>query len=213
MIVSTTGLILRTRLLTETSLIVHWLTAAHGRVATVAKGARRPKSPFQGKLDLFYAGDFSFTRSQRSDLHALREVRLRETHAAIRQDMMRLQQAAYAAAFTEQVTETDTPLPGIYELFREFLGFLCREKPSPTTVFTFELKLLRELGQSPDLDGSRLVPGTRKIADALAKGDWAVGRRLKLTEGQVAELRQFLHGFLIFHLERLPKGRAAALGG
>ena len=48
---------------------------------------------------------------------------------------------------------------------------------------------------------------------ALTASDWAVGRRLKLTAGQVAELRQFLHGFLIFHLERLPKGRAAALGG
>ena len=48
------GLILRTRRLTETSLIVHWLTAEEGRVATVAKGALRPKSPFRGKLDLCY---------------------------------------------------------------------------------------------------------------------------------------------------------------
>ena len=36
-----TGLILRTRALTETSLIVHWLTPDLGRLATVAKGARR----------------------------------------------------------------------------------------------------------------------------------------------------------------------------
>jgi hypothetical protein len=28
---------------------------------------------------------------------------------------------------------------------------------------------------------------------------------------QAAELRRFLHGFLIFHLGRLPRGRAAAL--
>jgi hypothetical protein len=32
-----------------------------------------------------------------------------------------------------------------------------------------------------------------------------------LTAGQIAEIRQFLHGFLIFHLGRLPRGRAAAL--
>jgi hypothetical protein len=31
--------------------------------------------------------------------------------------------------------------------------------------------------------------------------------RLKLSEGQVRELRHFLHGFLIFHLGRIPKGR------
>ena len=62
-----TGIILRTRLLTDTSLIVHWLTPDLGRLATVAKGARRPKSPFRGKLDLFYEADFSFARSRRSE--------------------------------------------------------------------------------------------------------------------------------------------------
>jgi len=67
-----TGLILRLRPLTETSLIVNWLTAEGGRIATVAKGARRPKSPFRGKLDLFYEADFSLLRSRRSDLHILR---------------------------------------------------------------------------------------------------------------------------------------------
>jgi hypothetical protein len=35
---------------------------------------------------------------------------------------------------------------------------------------------------------------------------------LKLSVGQAAELRQFLHGFLIYHLGRLPEGRASALG-
>ena len=49
---SSHGIILRTRPLTETSLIVHWLTPELGRLATVAKGARRPKSPFAGKLDM-----------------------------------------------------------------------------------------------------------------------------------------------------------------
>ena len=81
MIQSATGLILRTRPLTETSLIVHWLTPDFGRMATVAKGARRAKSPFLGRLDLFYLADFSFSRSRRSDLHALREVSLRDTQS------------------------------------------------------------------------------------------------------------------------------------
>ena len=78
------GLILRTRPLTETSLIVHWLTPDFGRIATVAKGARRSSSPFRGKLDLFYLADLSFSRSRRSELHTLREVVLRKTHSALR---------------------------------------------------------------------------------------------------------------------------------
>jgi DNA repair protein RecO (recombination protein O) len=208
---SVTGLILRVRPLTETSLIVHWLTPDFGRIATVAKGARRAKSPFAGKLDLFYLADFSFSRSRRSDLHTLREVSLRETHGAIRQDIFKLRHAAYATAFIEQATETETPLPAVFELLREFLGRLCKGKTAPQLVFALELKLLCELGLEPKLAETNLAAGTKKIAGILAQKDWAAGLRLKLTAAQTVEMRQFLHGFLIFHLGRLPKGRAVAL--
>src|SRR5271170_7804668 len=156
---SATGLILRTRLLTETSLIVHWLTPNFGRIAMVAKGARRHKSPFLGKLDLFFLADFSFSRSRRSDLHNLREVSLRETHDALRANISALRRAAYAVAFVEQATETETPLPNIFELVQEFLKRLCGQKSSPQIIFAFELKLLRELGLEPDWPRTNLAAG------------------------------------------------------
>src|SRR5579872_5115062 len=121
MIETSPGLILRTRPLTDTSLIVHWLTPEFGRLSTVAKGTRRPKSPFAGKLDLFYRADFSFQRSRRSELHQLREVSLRETHAKIREELEYLQQASYATALIEQSTEMETPLPEIFSLLDGFL--------------------------------------------------------------------------------------------
>ena len=213
MIESATGLILRTRPLTETSLIVHWLTPVFGRIATVAKGARRAQSPFLGKLDLFYLADFSFNRSRRSDLHTLREASLRELHGALRHDLSRLRQAAYAASFIEQATETETPLPAVFELMRDFLAALCRHPSAPQNVFAFELKLLHELGLKPDLGKTRLTPGGRQIARALLQNDWPACSRLKPAPAQTAELAQFLHGFLIFHLGHLPKGRTAALKG
>jgi len=208
---STHGIILRTRPLTETSLIIHWLTPDLGRIATVAQGARRPKSPFAGKLDLFYTADFSFSRSRRSDLHRLREACLRETHGAIREDLLKLQQAGYAAAFLELATETDTPLPEIYALTRTFLKHLCASVTQPQTVFALELKLLRELGLAPEPADMRLTPGAQKVLQTLLDEDWEVSARLKLSPAQTGEIRQFLHGFLLFHLGRLPRGRAAAL--
>jgi hypothetical protein len=39
------------------------------------------------QVDWFYLADFSFTRSRRSELHALREVSLRETHEALRHEL------------------------------------------------------------------------------------------------------------------------------
>jgi DNA repair protein RecO (recombination protein O) len=210
MIQSATGLVLRTWPLTETSLIVHWLTPDFGRIATVAKGAQRPKSPFLGKLDLFYVVDFSFSRSRRSDLHVLREVVLRELHAALRQDLLRLRRATYAAGLVEQATETETPLPAIFNLMLGFLDHLCRQSAGPQAVFAFELKLLRELGLEPDWRKTRLSAGAKKIGQALAQNSWPAIARLKPTQAQITELREFLHGFLIFHLGRLPKGRAPA---
>ena len=211
MIESTPGIILRTRPLTETSLIVNWLTPGLGRVSTVAKGARRPKSSFRGKLDLFYEADLSFQRSRRSELHALREVSLRETHAALREEMGWLQQASYCAALIEQVTERETPLPAIYELMRGLLAALPQLPPRPPTLFSFELKLLNELGLGPDLAEAKLTPGAKLIAEKLATLDWPDLARLKPSDAQNRELQQFLQSFMINHLEKIPANRAAAL--
>ena len=210
---SASGLILRVRPLTETSLIIHWLTPELGRIATVAKGARRPKSAFAGKLDIFYAAEFSFGRSRRSELHNLREVKLSETHSQIRRDIVKLQQAAYAVNFLEQATETETPLPAFFKLVRSFLKSLCAQTPSPQTIFALELKLLRELGFTPDLAEARLTPGAKKIAAALLKLDWEKSSRLQLSQTQSEELEAWLRDFLVFNLGRLPRGRTAAVAG
>jgi DNA repair protein RecO (recombination protein O) len=212
MIETAAGLVLRTRPLTETSLIVQWLTPDLGRVATVAKGAHRPKSPFRGRLDLFYQADFSFSRSRRSELHTLREVSLRETHSGLRKDLGRLQQAAYCAALVEQATETETPLPHVFALMTGFLGHLVARPQEAATVFSFELKLLTELGLKPDLDNSKLNPGTKQLVKTLTGSDWPVVACLRPTGAQAAELSQFLHGFVSYHLGRIPNGRDAALG-
>lgn len=211
MIETATGLVLRTRPLTETSLIVHWLTPTLGRVATAAKGAQRPKSPFRGKLDLFYLADFSFTRSRRSDLHALGEVSLRGTHPTLRRDLGALRQAAYAATLIEQTTETETPLPEIHDLMLGFLEGLVRHAPQPRMVMAFELKLLSILGLEPDFDGSPLGAGARIIARALMTENWPAISALTATRAEAAQLGRFLHGFLTFHLGKLPHNRVGAL--
>lgn len=206
-----TGLILRTRLLTETSLIVHWLTAECGRIATVAKGARRPKSPFQGKLDLFYRATFSFRRRRLGQVHLLREVRLLPTAGSRRLDLDRLKQAAYACALLEKATETDTPLPTIFELFTNWLGFLEAHPVQTVTVFAFELKLLEDLGLTPPLASSPLTAGSQAVLRRLLELDWPELDRLKLAPAQVAEIGGYLKGFIIQNLEGLPRGREAAL--
>jgi len=206
-----TGIILRTHALTETSLIVHWLTAEQGRLATVAKGARRPKSPFRGKLDLYFQAEFSFRRSRSSELHLLREAALLDTHAHLRQDIRWLYQAAYAAALIEQTTETDTPLPEIYILLLGFIRYLPKQPQTPASIFAFELKLLTELGLQPDWQQERLTAGTQAFLEKLPELDWPAIARLRFSEAQIKEAENFLKFFLIRHCERVPQKREAAL--
>ena len=205
------GLIVRTDPFTETSLIVQWLTAEFGRMSTIAKGARRPKSLFRGKLDLFYQLDFTFHRSRRSDLHTLNEVSVLRTHDALRQEMGALRQASYCMALIEQSTEKETPLPRVYELIIGLLNHLSSGPPAPQSLFAFELKLLDELGLKPEWEQSRLTNGSKQLVKALLEKDWPAIGRLKLSADQISELRQFLHGFLIFHLGRIPHGRQLAI--
>lgn len=190
---------------------MHWLTPDLGRVATVAKGARRANSPFRGKLDLFYEADFSFSRSRRGDLHSLREVSLRQMHPRLRQDLAALQQAAYCTALLEQTTEAETPLPGIHAVFRALLAELTARPARPRTVLAFEAKLLVELGQQPDMTETRLSPAARELYASLEADDFPALATLTPRAEPARELHQFLHGFLIYHLGRIPPGRGEAL--
>ncbi len=211
MIERATGLVLRTRPLTETSLIVHWITAGHGRLATVAKGARRPKSPFRGKLDLFFLADFAFSRSRRSELHTLREVSPRETHHPLRQDLATLRQACYAAALVEQTTETETPLPGIFALVAAFLARVTGHPARPEMIFALELKLLTEFGQQPDPSRSELSTEALRAFTTLTREDWPAIADLRLERAVHGEIDRFLRAFLVMQLGKFPRNRAAAL--
>ncbi len=205
------GVVLRTRPLTETSLIVQWLTPHLGRVSTVAKGARRPKSAFRGKLDLFYEADFSFQRSRRSDLHALREVSLLATHPGLRQDIDRLAQISYLASLVEQATEVETPLPEFYALFVSVLTELESHPPRLTTVFAFEWRLVGLLGLSPDLDAIALDEGSRQVLMRLGSLDWSTILRMQLSPAQGMQIQRFLRRLMSSHLDRIPSGRERAL--
>ena len=203
------GIILRTRPLTETSLIVSWITAEVGRIATVAKGARRSKSPFAGRLDLFYEADFSFQRSRRSELHHLREVKLRETHGQLRKDLTWVHQASYFAVLLERSTETESPVPELHDLFRTALEALPRSAPSARLVHAFELKILGLLGFGPDLNA--LSAEAQSTAAAWGNNELDVQQLPEPSARARGEIERFLKTCIGMMLERLPPQRERAL--
>ena len=79
--------------------------------------------------------------------------------------------------------------------------------------FAFEMKLLVELGQKPELDNNQLSPGARQVLGKIEELDWAALSRLKLSAVQSHEIQRFLHDFLVYHLGKVPPARGAALAG
>lgn len=199
----TTGLVLRLFPLTETSLVVHWLSPDMGRIGTVAKGARRPKSAFQGKLDLFHVAEFSFRRSRRSELHTLREVALKETFPKLRTDVELLDCLARATRLITRATEEQTPLPGEYALLLELVRRLNDGGAGVFWRTVFEVKLLSIQGLAPDWEQSGLDLGSRAVAAKMTGSDWESLAKLKPSTMQMDRLAKFVERFIQRHIGRV----------
>jgi DNA repair protein RecO (recombination protein O) len=136
--------------LTDTSLIVHWLTEDHGLVRTVAKGARRPKSVFSGRLDLFFGGEIQYQRAKRGDLHALREVMIDQWREGLRVSYVSLLLAGYWCRLLGAVLEPEHPDPELYGLLARGLNHVEADGPSRRALLHFEKELIRLLGMAHD---------------------------------------------------------------
>ena len=143
---STEAITIRLTRLTETSLIVHWFTEIHGLVKTVARGARRPKSPFAGKIDLFFGGEISFNRARHGDLHALREVSIHHWREGLRRDYSSILLAGYCCQLLESAVEPEHPDPALHDLLKRALDHLDAAPASLKALYHFEAELARLLG-------------------------------------------------------------------
>ena len=143
---STAAILLRKRTFSDTSLIVSWCTESFGCIQTVAKGARRAKTPFAGKLDLFFDAEIQIARSRKSTLHTLTEVVLRNPFAGIRRNYLRTQTAAYFVELIEICTERDHHEPELFSLLQRAFGYLDVNDPVLRAVSHFETELARIAG-------------------------------------------------------------------
>jgi DNA repair protein RecO (recombination protein O) len=143
---TTAAILLRKRKFSDTSLIISWCTESLGCIQTMAKGARRAKSPFAGKLDLFFETEIQIAPSRKSNLHTLTEVGLKSTFAGIRQNYLRTQTAAYFVELIELCTERDHHEPELFALLRRAFGYLDGNDANTRVISHFESELARIAG-------------------------------------------------------------------
>ena len=154
------GYVLHTYPFRETSLVVETFTRSHGRVAMVARGAKRPRSALRGSIMAFQPLALSW--SGHGDLRLL-------LRAEWQGGQQRLQGRALLCGFyLNELLLKLLPREDAHEkLFLDYQAALARltQEPEPGAVLRcFEKALLRELGYALALDrdsgsGDEIDPG------------------------------------------------------
>jgi DNA repair protein RecO (recombination protein O) len=148
----TLALVLRTVEVFETSLVATLFTRDLGQVAVLAKGARRPKSPIQGGLDLLGVSDIVLFPKASEALDLLAEAVPVERFASLRRDLAALYAGYYIAELLIDLTDTHDPHPRLFDAARITLRHLGDPDLRTRRIMRFELACLRELGLMPVLD-------------------------------------------------------------
>src|ERR671912_2779882 len=91
------ALVLRVVEFSETSSVVTLFTREFGKIHGLAKGARRPKGPFESALDLLSVVRLMVIRKSSDALDLLTEARLEQRFRAAGRDLARLYAAYYVA--------------------------------------------------------------------------------------------------------------------
>ena len=146
------ALVVRTVEVFETSLVVTLFTREMGKVAAMAKGGRRLRSPFQGGLDLLGVSDIVFLPKASESLDLLTEAASLERFACLRRDLAALYAGYYIAELLTDLTDYHDPHPRLFDAARITLRHLGDPELRTKRLLRFELACLRELGVMPALD-------------------------------------------------------------
>ena len=223
MILKDRAIALRLHPFGNTSRIVVWLSAAHGKLATLAKGSQRPGSALLGQFDLFYTCEILFYAKEQRNLHVLKECYPLEPRPAFRRDWRACAAASYAAGLLDRAMPLGPAPAGLHGLLEETLDRLAVHSPGPAFLPRFELRLLRELGLAPAWDActqcrADLRTGAAARLDAahgaLRCAACAAGRGMAVSAPALAAIRQMLGPDLPASLpERVFREVRAAAGG
>jgi DNA repair protein RecO (recombination protein O) len=113
------AVVIRRVSLGEADRLVTLYTRDRGKIATVAKGARKPKSRFAGRLELFT--HLRALLAVGRTLDVVSQIEVVEPHAGIRADLQRMGHAAFIAEITDRATADREAAPELFAALRSAL--------------------------------------------------------------------------------------------
>jgi len=167
------GYVLHTYAYKETSLIVELFARRFGRVALLARGARRPRSAMRGVLLSFQALRVSWSAS--AELGNL--IATEWAGALLPLAGQSLMCGFYLNELLLRLLPRDDPHEALFDAYGEALARLSGAGDASVVLRAFEKRLLAELGYAPILDrdaASRPIDPDRLYAYEPERGPTAV---------------------------------------
>jgi DNA repair protein RecO (recombination protein O) len=148
----TEAIVLRSIRYGEADRILHLYTPRNGRIAAIAKGARRSKSRFGARLEPFFHVRLVLHQG-RSDLFTVSSADTVAVHGALREHAITLDAAARACDAVARLFETSDPHPEVFTLLSNELRLLSSDRAHARVAngLAFRLKLLLAAGIVPQL--------------------------------------------------------------
>ncbi|MGZ6144139.1 MAG: DNA repair protein RecO [Myxococcales bacterium] len=158
------ALVLRSIAYGDADAVVHLLVRGRGRIPAFVRGAKTSRKRFGGALEPFGRIEALLAEREGQELWALREARVIDGHAALRDDLHRIAHAGYAAELVHDLTRAGEPADGLFALLDEFLTRLATGAATSARLRALELLALEAAGLAPELSacarcGSEVPPG------------------------------------------------------
>lgn len=149
------GVVLRTYKLGEADRIVVFMTAGRGKVRAVAKGVRKTKTRFGGRLEPLFRVSLMMHKGR--ELDVVTQVETLEHFAPVRVELARLADAMALVEAVDHVAREGESDARLYQMLVRGLRTLA-QRPSPLLVGAFYWKLLALEGLAPNLDSCARCP-------------------------------------------------------
>ena len=192
----TEAIVLRTMRYGEADRILHVYTPHRGRLSAIAKGVRRSRSRFGGRLEPFFRLNLVLYEG-RSDLLTVTSAETVSPFANLRQDGAALDTAARATDAVGRLFEAGDPNPAVYHLLANELALIdgdARRHATQPNMLAFRLKLLLAAGLAPQLAGCAVCGDTEHLA---AFSGAAGGAVCGACEGSGFPLSEEAHTFMV----------------
>jgi DNA repair protein RecO (recombination protein O) len=150
----TEAVVLRTFRYGEADRILHLYTAERGRVGAIAKGVRRVKSRFGGRLEPLFRVNLVMHEG-RGELCTVTQAETVAAHPSLRERRDALERASQACDAVLRLLDSQEPNRPAYNLLCRELQLLDTEPETATRAhaLAFRLKLLLAAGFAPELAG------------------------------------------------------------